>query len=80
METRTSVPEGANETEPMQYEDAVKRLEEIVAALEKGGLPLDGSVKLFDEGAALARFCDETLKAAELKITQLSALNAPDGK
>ena len=56
----------------MQYEDAVKRLEEIVALLEKGGKTLDESVKLFEEGASLAAFCNEALKTAELKIKMLS--------
>ena len=59
--------------EQMQYETAVKRLEEIVAALEKGGITLDDSVKLFEEGASLAAFCSKALKEAELKITRLSA-------
>jgi exodeoxyribonuclease VII small subunit len=58
--------------EPMQYETAVKRLEEIVALLEKGGQTLDESVKLFEEGASLAAFCNKALKEAELKITKLS--------
>lgn len=58
--------------EPMQYETAVKRLEEIVALLEKGGQTLDESVKLFEEGASLAAFCNKALKEAELKITRLS--------
>ena len=58
--------------EPMQYETAVKRLEEIVALLEKGGQTLDESVQLFEEGASLAAFCNKALKDAELKITKLS--------
>ena len=58
--------------EPMQYETAVKRLEEIVALLEKGGQTLDESVRLFEEGASLAAFCNKALKDAELKITKLS--------
>ena len=59
--------------ENMTYETAIARLEEIVAVLEKGGAPLDEAVKLFEEGAALSRFCNETLKKAELKITELTA-------
>ena len=59
--------------ENMTYERAITRLEEIVAVLEKGGAPLDEAVKLFEEGAALSRFCNETLKKAELKITELTA-------
>ena len=58
--------------EQMQYETAIKRLEEIVALREKGGQTLDESVKLFEEGASLAAFCNKALKDAELKITKLS--------
>ena len=58
--------------EQMQYETAIKRLEEIVALLEKGGQTLDESVKLFEEGASLAAFCNKALKDAELKITKLT--------
>ncbi|MBQ7637537.1 MAG: exodeoxyribonuclease VII small subunit [Clostridia bacterium] len=57
----------------MTYENAIKRLEEIVNELEKGGKTLDESVKLFEEGAGLADFCDKALKNAELKITMLNS-------
>lgn len=53
------------------YEAAVKRLQEIVKALENGGLPLEESVKLFEEGAKLAKFCNNELKKAEQKIIAL---------
>ncbi len=60
--------------ENMTYEEAMERLSEIVRLLDGGKLSLDDSVKLFEEGAALARFCDNSLKAAELKIKQLSEI------
>jgi len=56
----------------MTYEQAIKRLEEIVSELEKGGKTLDESVKLFEEGAALSEFCNMALKNAEMKITKLT--------
>lgn len=55
-----------------KYEDNIKRLEEIVAILEKGDLPLADSLKLFEEGTKLSSQCYETLKSAEQKITVLS--------
>ncbi len=55
----------------LTYEQAMKRLEEIVAALEKGDLNLDDSLKLFEEGTKMAAFCNKTLDEAELKITKL---------
>ena len=48
------------------------RLEEIVARLESGNCTLDESLKLFEEGTKLTAFCNESLKAAEQKITQLT--------
>ena len=54
------------------FETAMARLEEIVALLEGGKCTLDESLKLFEEGARLTTFCNEALKAAEQKITQLT--------
>ena len=56
------------------FEAAVTRLDEIVKQLEEGGESLDSSMKLFEEGSALATLSYEKLKQAEQKITQLSAL------
>lgn len=53
------------------FEAAMKRLDEIVALLEQGEAPLEKSLKLFVEGTELARFCDETLKNAQLRIEEL---------
>ncbi len=55
----------------MTYEKAIERLEEIVALLEKNDATLDESMKLFEEGAKLTVFCNEKLKNAEQKITEL---------
>ncbi len=53
------------------FEKDVKRLEEIVGKLEDGGLPLEKSLLLFEEGTALVRRCTATLDGAEQKITEL---------
>lgn len=58
--------------EQLTFEQAVQRLEEIVALLESGKSTLDESMKLFDEGTKLAAFCADTLKTAEQKIVQLT--------
>ena len=60
------------------FEAAVTRLDEIVKQLEEGGESLDSSMKLFEEGSALATLCYEKLKQAEQKTTQLSALEKED--
>lgn len=56
----------------MTYEQAVKRLEEIVSRLENKDTPLEESINLFEEGTKLAAFCNEKLSTAKQKITELS--------
>lgn len=59
----------------LTYEQAYKRLEEIVEKLENGSVPLEESMKLFEEGTKLANFCNTKLNAAEQKFTQLITEN-----
>lgn len=54
------------------YEAAIKRLEEIVNTLENGELPIDKSLKLYEEAAELSAFCKKYLDEAEGKLTILS--------
>ena len=54
------------------FEQSLTRLEEIVRTLEKGEVPLEESLKLFEEGTALCRSCDRVLKSAEKKVTLLA--------
>ena len=56
----------------MTFEQAIQRLEEIVALLESGKATLDESLKLFEEGTALTAFCTEALKTAEQTIITLT--------
>lgn len=56
----------------MTYEQAMKRLEEIVEKLDDGSLPLEDSIKLFEESTKLAAFCSDTLEKAKLKVTELA--------
>ncbi|HEX6770379.1 MAG TPA: exodeoxyribonuclease VII small subunit [Acidobacteriaceae bacterium] len=51
-----------------KFEDSLKRLETIVAQLEEGDLPLEDSLKLFEEGMRLSAVCKEELDAAEGKV------------
>ncbi len=50
------------------FEENVKQLEVIVAQLERGDLPLEGSIQLFEEGMRLSAACKEQLEAAEGKV------------
>ena len=59
------------------FEDALKRLEAIVAALEKGDATLSDSMKLFEEGSGLIRRCSELLDDAEQQVVKLK--KGPDG-
>jgi exodeoxyribonuclease VII small subunit len=50
------------------FEAALTRLEEIVKKLETGDLPLEQSLKLFEEGVKLSRLCNKRLEEAERKV------------
>jgi exodeoxyribonuclease VII small subunit len=60
----------ANET-PLSFEAALRQLEEIVQRLEKGELPLEESLRLYEEGIRLSRYCHAKLEEAEGRIEQL---------
>jgi len=53
------------------YTEAIQRLEAIVATLERGGMGLDETLKLYEEGAELLRLCKTELTAAEGKLNEL---------
>ncbi len=55
-----------------KFEEAFKRLEEIARALEKGDVPLDESMSLYEEGMKLITLCNSRLGEAQEKIAQLS--------
>jgi exodeoxyribonuclease VII small subunit len=50
------------------FEDSLKQLEKIVEQLEKGELPLEDSIKLFEEGVRLSTACKQELDEAEGKV------------
>lgn len=58
----------------LTFEQAMTRLEQIVATLESGRCTLDDSLKLFEEGTKLTSYCAEQLKTAEQKILKLTAV------
>lgn len=51
-----------------KFEAALERLEEIVKQLEQGDLPLEQSLKLFEEGIRLSRICNRRLEDAERRV------------
>jgi exodeoxyribonuclease VII small subunit len=56
----------------LNFEDALKRLEEIVRKLESGDVPLDQSIELYSEGEKLRGLCQQRLEAAQAKIEKIT--------
>jgi len=54
------------------FEQSLGRLEKIVTTLEQGDVPLEDSLKLYEEGIQLSKECMETLNTAEVKIKKLT--------
>ena len=59
------------------FESRMQRLEQIVRAMERGDVPLDASLKLFQEGTELVRACGQMLDDAEMQVKQIMV--NPDG-
>jgi exodeoxyribonuclease VII small subunit len=55
----------------LSFEDALKRLEEIVRRLESGEESLENSISLYQEGDRLRSQCEQRLKSAQAKIDQI---------
>lgn len=55
----------------LPFEDALKKLEGVVEAMESGDLPLETLLVRYEEGTRLVKICQEKLAEAELKIQQL---------
>ena len=64
-------------TENKTFEESMQRLEQIVRAMEQGDVPLEESLKLFQEGTQLGRSCNQLLDEAQLQVTKI--MTAPDG-
>ena len=53
------------------FEDSMNRLEQIVRAMERGDVPLEESLKLFQEGTELVKNCNELLQNAQLQVKKI---------
>lgn len=62
----------------MAFEENMKKLEESVAELEKGELPLQETMKRFEEGLVLAKACEKELDAAHQKIEKIIGEHTED--
>ena len=59
------------------FEQNMQRLEQIVRAMERGDVPLEESLKLFQEGTELVRSCNQLLEHAQMQVKKI--MTAPDG-
>lgn len=64
----------------LPFEEALKKLDAIVEAMESGELPLESLLAKYEEGVKLAKICQEKLAEAELKIQRLEKNSAGDMK
>ena len=61
----------STKSKDMTFEEAFQRLEAIVESLEKGESSLEESLKAFEEGVRLAKFCSQKLSEAETRLQKL---------
>lgn len=55
----------------MKFEEAIARLDDIVKNLERGDVPLDKTLELFQEGTSLIKYCGDLLDNAEQIVVKL---------
>jgi len=67
-----------SDVEKMSFEQAMAALEEVVGKLERGDVPLEDAIKLYERGAKLKKRCEAKLKEAEEKVELL--MLDPEGK
>lgn len=60
-----------NEKENLSFEEALTKLEEIVNKLEQEDVPLESAINYYQEGMKLSNLCDDILKNAQKKMTQI---------
>lgn len=56
----------------MSFEEAIRELESVVTQLDRGEVPLEDSIKLYERGAALKARCEAKLREAEEKVAQIT--------
>lgn len=62
--------------EQLSFEEKMERLEQIIRAMERGEVPLEESLKLFQEGTELVTVCEKQLENAQMQVKMV--LTAPD--
>lgn len=76
-------------SKPADFEKALAELETLVGRLERGDLPLDEALKIFERGIELTRHCQAALKAAQQKVeilltssgqSEIAPFSVPEGE
>ncbi len=62
----------SDDTADLNFEDALRRLEDIVRKLENGDVPLDQSIALYEQGEKLRTLCQKRLEDAQAKIEKIT--------
>ncbi|SER48861.1 exodeoxyribonuclease VII small subunit [Salipaludibacillus aurantiacus] len=60
-----------NEKEPLTFEESMKSLEGLVEKLEKGDVPLEEAISMFQEGMKLSKECHDRLQKVEKQMTEV---------
>lgn len=55
----------------LSFEEAMRALESIVDQLDRGSVPLEKSIALYEQGAALQRHCETKLREAEMRVEKI---------
>lgn len=71
---------GHTDVDGMSFEAALSELETIVAQLERGDVPLERSIEIYERGEALKKRCETLLRGAEMRVEKVRlAAGAPAG-
>lgn len=81
MDEGKGAPASGGDIEQMSFEEALSALEAIVTQLERGDVPLDQSITLYERGEKLRAACQKRLDAAQARIEKIvtSADGSPTG-
>jgi exodeoxyribonuclease VII small subunit len=65
-------PANGGDISALPFEKALAQLEEIVGQLEKGSVPLEESIAIYERGEALKKHCEKLLRNAEMRIEKIT--------
>jgi len=72
--------EQKNDVSKLSFEEAIKKLTDIVSKIEKGQIPLQDSLNQYEKGMALIKHCRDILQKAEKRIEKISESDAEPQK